>query len=140
MIIRAETDEQIQATFPVMHQLRPHLTADTYVARIRELMTARGYQLAGLLDEAGEVRAVAGYQFDRMLYCDRLLLLNDFVTDERVRSRGYGRQLLTWLKEEARAHDCTEVHLISNVKREGAHRFYFREDFSITAFHFQTKL
>ncbi len=140
MIIRAETDEQIQITFAVMHQLRPHLTADTYVAKIRELMTERGYQLAALLGEAGEVRAVAGYHLDRMLYCDRLLLLDDFVTDERVRSHGYGRRLLTWLKEEARAHNCTEVHLISNVKREGAHRFYFRENFAITAFHFQATL
>ena len=140
MIIRAETDEQIQATFAVMHQLRPHLVADTYGALIRELMQTRGYRLAALLDEAGEVRAVAGYHLDRMLYCDRLLLLNDFVTDERLRSRGYGRQLLTWLKDEARAHGCTQLQLISNVRREDAHRFYYREGFVIAAFHFQTVL
>ncbi|MBC7447800.1 MAG: GNAT family N-acetyltransferase [Hymenobacteraceae bacterium] len=139
MIIRAETDEQIQSTFAVMHQLRPHLSAETYVATIRDLMAHVGYQLAALTDD-GQVRAVAGYHLTRMLYCDRILVLDDFVTDERVRSHGYGRQLLTWLKEEGRAAGCTELHLISNVKREGAHRFYFREDFSITAFHFQTRL
>ena len=140
MITRAETDEQIQATFAVMHQLRPHLAADTYVTLIRELMAERGYRLAALLDADGEVRAVAGYHLERMLYCDRLLLLDDFVTDERVRSHGYGKRLLTWLKDEARAHGCTQLQLISNVRREDAHRFYYREGFVITAFHFQTVL
>ena len=139
MILRAETDEQIQSTFAVMHQLRPHLSAETYVATIRDLMAHVGYQLAALTAD-GEVRAVAGYHLTRMLYCDRLLLLNDFVTDERVRSRSYGRQLLTWLKDEARAHGCTQLQLISNVRREDAHRFYYREGFVITAFHFQTVL
>lgn len=139
MIARAETDEQILATFAVMHQLRPHLTAATYVATIRSLMADNGYQLAALT-EAGEVRAVAGYHLIRMLYCEHILSLDDFVTDERVRSRGYGAQLLTWLKEEGRANGCTQLHLISNVKREGAHGFYFREGLTITAFHFQTAL
>ncbi len=140
MIFRAETDEQIQATFPVMHQLRPHLTADGYVALVRELMTERGYRLAALRDDTHEVRAVAGYHFDRMLYCDRLLLLDDFVTDERVRSRGFGARLLAWLRDEARAAGCTEIHLLSNVQRAGAHRFYFREGFSINGYFFRAVL
>ena len=140
MIIQnAETDEQIAATFDVMHQLRPHLERDGYVALIRGLMASDGFRLAAAVDE-GEVRAVAGYRFMNMLYCGRILYLDDLVADERVRSRGYGKALLDWLKEEGRSAGCSELQLISRTIREQAHRFYFREEFGIECFHFRTRL
>ena len=102
-------------------------------------MTSDGYRVAMLVDN-GAVRAVAGYRFLTMLYCGRILSVDDLVTDERVRSRGYGTQLLTWLKDEGRAAGCAELQLISRVTREAAHRFYFREGLGIECFHFRTTL
>jgi GNAT superfamily N-acetyltransferase len=138
-IEHAETDEQIAATYDVMSQLRPHLAQEAYVPLIRALMASDGFRLAALTDD-GEVRALAGYRYMNMLYCGRLLYLDDFVTDERVRSRGYGARLLGWLKDEARREGCAELQLISHVRREQAHRFYFREGLGMECFHFRTKL
>ena len=135
----AESDEQIAATYDVMRQLRPALRPDEYVARVRALMASDGYRLAALVD-GGAVRAVAGYRYMEMLYCGRLLYLDDLVADERVRSRGYGRRLLEWLKAEARRHGCAELQLISGVVREQAHRFYFREGLGIECFQFRIRL
>jgi GNAT superfamily N-acetyltransferase len=137
-IARATTDDQIAATFDVMAQLRPHLTRSEYVPHVKRLI-AEGFHLVALADE-GAVRAVAGYRFFEMLYCGRLMYVDDLITDDRVRSRGYGRALIGWLKAEARERECSEVQLISHVRREHAHRFYFREGFGIEAFHFRTKL
>jgi GNAT superfamily N-acetyltransferase len=140
MIIQnAETDEQIAATFDVMHQLRPHLSREEYVPTVRAMMASDGFRLVALTDE-GAVRAVAGYRYMTMLYCGRLLYLDDLVSDEQARSRGYGKALLDWLKEEARREGCTEFQLISRTTREGAHRFYFREGFGIECFQFRAKL
>ncbi|WP_062537264.1 GNAT family N-acetyltransferase [Mizugakiibacter sediminis] len=139
MIVRAETDEQIQATCAVMRQLRPHLDPANYLATVRALMASDGYRLAALVED-GAVRAVAGYRFLTMLYCGRILSVDDLVADERVRSRGYGSRLLNWLKDEARAAGCAELQLISRVTREGAHRFYFREGLGIECFHFRMAL
>ncbi|HET7584325.1 MAG TPA: GNAT family N-acetyltransferase [Gemmatimonadaceae bacterium] len=138
-IAHAESDEQIAATFDVMRQLRPELIQEKYVAQVRALMASDGYKLATLSD-GGEVRAVAGYRYMQMLYCGRLLYLDDFVADERVRSHGYGARLLDWLKAEARRAGCRELHLISRVTRERAHRFYFREGFGVECFHFRYRL
>lgn len=135
----ATSDTQIAATFDVMHQLRPQLERATYVASIRSLMASDGFRLAALRD-AGEVRAVAGYRLMNMLYCGRLLYIDDLVCDGRVRSRGYGARLLDWLREHARSEGCSEVQLISRVTREQAHRFYFREGFGIECFHFRARL
>ena len=139
MIEQAETDEQIAATYDVMRQLRPHVRREEYVATVRALMASDGYHLAALI-AGGEVRAVAGYRYMNMLYCGRLLYLDDLVTDERTRSRGYGRQMIEWLKSEARQNACVELQLISRVVREGAHRFYFREGFGIECFQFRIRL
>jgi GNAT superfamily N-acetyltransferase len=138
-IRHAGTDDEIAATWEVMRQLRPHLLREDYVAVIRDLMECEGYRLAVLRDE-GEVRAVAGYRLMTMLYCGRLLYVDDFVTDERARSRGYGSELLEWLKAEGRARGCAELQLISRVARERAHRFYFREGLGIECFHFRAAL
>ena len=139
VVAHAQTDEEIAATFEVMRQLRPDLAADRYVAQVRSLMDSEGLRLLAVIDE-GTVRGVAAYRFMQMLYCGRLLYLDDLVVDERVRSRGYGARLLERLREEGRAQGCSEIQLISRVTREQAHRFYFREGFGIECFHFRMRL
>lgn len=138
-IEHAETDEQIAATFDVMRQLRPHLSREEYVPLVRALAASDGFRLAALSD-GGEVRAVAGYRLMNMLYCGRILYLDDLVVDEGARSGGYGKRLLDWLKEEGRREGCAELQLISRVIREQAHRFYFREGLGIECFHFRARL
>lgn len=138
-IAPAESDEAIAATYDVMHQLRPHLVRERYVAEVRAMMASDGFRLVALRDD-GVVRAVAGYRYMRMLYCGPLLYVDDLVTDDRARSRGHGARLLDWLKGEARRHGCRELQLISNVVREQAHRFYFREGMGIQCFHFRVAL
>jgi ribosomal protein S18 acetylase RimI-like enzyme len=135
----AISDEQIAATFAVMHQLRPQLEINGYVERIRGLIQTDGVKLLALSD-GGVVRAVALYRFMDMIYCGRLLYVDDLVADESVRSKGYGTQLVDRLKAEATAHGCSEIQLISRVTRERAHRFYFRQGFGIECFHFRAKL
>ena len=138
-LFHAETDEHIASTFDVMQQLRPHLERDSYVARIRQLAASDGLRLVALADE-GEIRAVASYRVMDMLYCGRLLYIDDVVSDESKRSRGHGAALMAYLKDQARALGCSEVQLISRTTREHAHRFYFREGFGIECFHFRNKL
>lgn len=138
-IAHANTDAEIAATFNVMQQLRPHLDHAQYVPLIGSLMASDGLKLLALADE-GKVRAVAAYRVMNMLYCGSVLYVDDLVVDERVRSHGYGAQLMARLKDEARSLGCSEIQLISRVTREQAHRFYFREGFAIDCFHFRNEL
>lgn len=139
MISEATTDEAILATSDVMRQLRTMIPADAYLATIRR-MQREGYRLAALRDDDGVVRAVAGFRCFEMHYVGRLMYVDDLSTDAASRSRGYGSALLAWLKEEARAQGCKELHLDSGVQREHAHRFYFREGMMVNCFHFRIAL
>ena len=134
----AETDDEIAACFPVMAQLRPHLSAGEFVARVRRQMLS-GYRLA-FVDDAGRVAAVAGYRLSENLAWGRFLYVDDLVTDAAARSRGHGERLLAWLTAEAERHGCAELHLDSGVQRHAAHRFYLRERMDITSHHFSKRL
>jgi GNAT superfamily N-acetyltransferase len=128
--------DAIARCFPVMVQLRPHLTgADAFVEQVMRQMTERDYKLA-YLEQHGEIAAVAGFRMFECLAWGRTCYVDDLVTDEGKRSGGHGGRLLDWLVEHARAAGCGQFHLDSGVQRQHAHRFYFRKGMVISSFHF----
>ena len=139
MIFEATTDEQILATRDVMLQLRPNIAPETYLPTVRRMMQTDGYHLTAV-ETDGIVRAVAGYRFMEMLYCGKIIYVDDLNTDEKIRSQGHGKTLMDWLQAEGRAHGCGQLHLDSGVQREAAHRFYFRKRLTISAYHFRVVL
>ncbi len=139
MVLKATTDEQILATRAIMRQLRPNVPLHEYLATVRRMMQTDGYFLAALY-QAGQVRAVAGYRFMEMLYCGRIMYVDDLITAEHSRSKGYGKVIMDWLKAEAKVHQCGQLHLDSGVQRENTHHFYFRERLTINCYHFHVTL
>jgi GNAT superfamily N-acetyltransferase len=137
-IALATTPESIQRCFPVMAELRPHLKAEEFVARVRR-QQKDGYQLAFLTDKK-IVKAVAGYRYSESLSWGTFLYVDDLVTAEKFRSQGHGQKLLQWLIKEAQGHKCDQFHLDSGVQRFGAHRFYLSSRMDIIAHHFAIKL
>ncbi len=121
-----------------MAELRPHLAPATFVSLIRQLMS-EGYRL-GFVEEAGEVVAVAGYRISTNLFLGKNLYVDDLVTANKARSKGFGRLLLAALRDIARQNDCNYLHLDSGVQRHQAHKFYFREGMTVSCFHFDEKL
>ena len=128
------SDEEITACFPVMQQLRLHLDAASFVERVRAQQQA-GYQLAAAV-QGGEVVAVAGFRIGDNLAWGHFMYVDDLVTLESCRSQGYGKALLTWLRDHARQHGCAQLHLDSGMQRLEAHRFYEREGMEATGYHF----
>ncbi len=133
-ITEAETEAQIRACFTVMVQLRPHLTEDQFVAAVQRMRTG-GYRLLAVTEE-GHVRALAGFRLEEMLAYGRFLYVDDLITDESGRSRGFGALLFDRLKFIAHNENCVALHLDSGVQRRRAHRFYFREGMHIPSYHF----
>lgn len=121
-----------------MVQLRQHLTPESFRERTHR-QHREGYEIAFVQDE-GVVTAVAGFRVMEMLAYGRILYVDDLVTGEAGRSKGYGDALIDWLVEYARARDCIELQLDSGVQRFRAHAFYFRKRMYISAYHFARKL
>jgi GNAT superfamily N-acetyltransferase len=135
---KAETPEAIQSCFRVMSFLRPHLAEAEFVGRV-QAQQKQGYRLA-YVEDGGEVVAVAGYRVSEILATGRTMYVDDLVTDETRRSRGYGKAMLEWLQARAREAGCETFSLDSGTHRHEAHAFYFRERMRVTSFHFARKL
>jgi len=138
-IALAQTDAEIAACFPVMAQLRPHLSADDFASRVRRMQSA-GFHLAYHSDEHGTVRCVAGYRIMDLLFSGLTLYVDDLVTDSASRSQGFGDRMIDWLVARAREAGCSEFSLDSGTQRVDAHRFYLRKRLKISAFHFSLPL
>jgi GNAT superfamily N-acetyltransferase len=130
----APGDERLSSVWPVMRELRTHLDLGQFDRRY-EAAHPEGYRVAAVLD-GDECRACAGYRFMHNLVSGHHIYVDDLVTAERWRSAGYGRLLNKYLAELARKEGCTSVQLDSATHRRDAHRFYFRERYSIAGFHF----
>ena len=137
-IVVARTDVEVSSCFPVLSQLRPHLSEADFLPRVRKQIES-GYRIA-FIEEQGRPTAVAGYRILENLAWGRFLYVDDLVTDAEHRSHGHGERLFAWLIEEAKAQGCQQLHLDSGVQRFGAHRFYLRQRMDITSHHFALRL
>ncbi len=130
--------EDISACYPVMAQLRPHVNEKDFLERVRKQIS-EGYRLACLYDN-GAIKSVAGFRIIENLAMGRHLYVDDLVTDENSRSKGYGAAMFDWLVDYAKTHSCGQLHLDSGVHRFGAHRFYLGKRMDITGYHFALAL
>lgn len=128
------SDDRLDEVYPVLIELRTELTPEEFRTRYT-IGYADGYRVVALYDN-GECRAVAGYRMLVNFVHGKVLYVDDLVTANAWRSKGYGKALNDYMTELARAEGCGRVTLDSHVDRVGAHRFYFREGYAITSFHF----
>jgi GNAT superfamily N-acetyltransferase len=137
-IALAKTPEQIGQCSAVMRELRPHIPAIDFAARVLQ-QQKEGYKIAYLeLDRV--VRSVAGFRIFKMLFSGQTLYIDDLVTHDSDRSMGYGAALFDWLVEHAKENGCEHLTLDSGVQRFAAHRFYLNRGMDITSHHFDLKL
>src|SRR5207244_2908532 len=135
----ANTLAQIRGCRPVIRPLRPIFQdPEHFVGRVLRQQKQR-YLLASL-EFDGEVCAVAGYRFLESLFSGKFLYVDDLVTREGDRSRGFGGELLDWLIRQAREHDCENLELDSGVERFDAHRFYLLKRMNISSYHFRIRI
>ena len=134
----AISDLEIERCFDVMSELRTHLERNQFLETVRD-MELQGFQLA-YLEENEEVVAVVGYRIAQNLFLGKHLYIDDLVTSQKNRSRGYGTALYMWLRDHALNEGCSCIHLDSGVHRGETHRFYFRQGLTISSFHFRERL
>lgn len=134
----AESDAAILACFPVFHYLRPHLSADDFVERVRR-QQEQGYQIV-YIRSSERVAGVAGFRTLEFLAWGRVLYIDDLATLPGDQRHGYGGRLLAWLIAQARGAGCDAVHLDSGYQRHDAHRLYLQTGFTLNSHHFALKL
>ena len=135
----AETASEIASCYPVLRELRPHLTLTDLVEQVQRQMKNYGYVLVYVIAQ-DQVVAVAGYRVAEFLAWGRTFYVDDLVTQSDTRKHGYGGALLDWLLQQAKTLSCNQFHLDSGVTRHDAHRLYLGRKLQISSHHFAVEL
>lgn len=130
----AISEDEINSCWEAVFLLRPMLKKESFVTQIQS-MQKEGYSML-YIQEDNRTVAIAGYRICTMLYCGKMIYLDDLSTLETHRGKGYATQLLDHLKVIALKENCVSIHLDSGPNRTTAHKLYFKENFTISAYHF----
>ena len=124
--------------YDLIIQLSPNLSFNEYESLLK-LMIPHNYFQAAVYD-GEKCIGVSGYWLLAKLYSGKYIEIDNFVIDERYRSKGVGKLLVDWMMEEARNKGCSMAVLDAYVENFKAHHFYYREGFIARGFHYIKKL
>ncbi len=121
----ATTDAEVLACWPVMRDLRPHLTeAKTFVERVRR-QHRDGYRLLAAWED-GAVVGLAGWRVQETLIRGRFCYVDDLVVQADARRGGIGARLLDAVAAAARDLGLHDLVLDTGLDNALGQRFYFR--------------
>jgi len=134
-----DSEQDYQACFHVMHELRPHLTdAATFIAQARR-QAGQGYSLLAAW-QGEQVKGLAGYRIQENLLYGRFLYVDDLVAVSDARRHGLGSKLIDALREEAQRQGCAYFVLDTALGNALGQRFYFRQGLLAGGMHFSQPL
>jgi len=130
-----ESDADLQASFLVMKELRPHLSDPaTYTAQIAQ-QRAQGYRLLAAWRD-GAIVGLAGYRLQDNLIYGRFVYVDDLVVTASLHRCGFGERLLQAARQQAVALHCKHFVLDTGLHMALAQRFYFRQGLLAQGMHF----
>ena len=113
---------ELHSAYPVVSQLRKHLSIDDFVELVTKMMES-GYK-AFCLFENGEIVSYAGIAILINLYYGRHIWVYELVVDEKKRGNGYGKQMLSHIEQYAKNNGINCIALSSGLEKKEAHMFY----------------
>ncbi len=138
-ITSLKTHEEIAQSFDAFCELRPHLTdKEVFVAQVMQ-QQKEGYEIIAAYEQE-EVVACIGFRFLTTLAWGKILYIDDLITKEKKRSKGYGKILLDHVIQIARERLCKEVHLYTGYTRHAAHKVYLKQGFEFNCHHLALKI
>jgi len=133
------TAAEVEACFPVMHALRPHLTGPAELVERVLRQFDQGYHLIAARMGAAVVGA-AGYRMQENLIRGGFCYVDDLVVDETQRRNGLGAALLDAVAVEARAAGINRLTLDTGLDNLLGQRFYFRYGMLLASLRFAMAL
>jgi len=134
MQIREMSLKELDTVYEVLSQLRTNLSFKEFDDLIYDMQHI-DYKMFGIM-EKDKLITFAGVAVQTNFYHKRHLYIFDFVTDEKCRSKNYGKMMLDFLQDYAKTAMCENIVLSSSFSKEDAHKFYEKRGFCKKSFVF----
>lgn len=137
IVFNPETNEQ--SFFNLMTQLRPHIALESFRNIVHAAQAESNYQLIGLLDN-NELVALMGYRVLTDFVHGRHLYVDDLVTNQKIRSKGFGARMLQQAEVIAQENGCSNLRLSTGIDNERGKEFYLKNGWNLRAIVLKKKL
>jgi GNAT superfamily N-acetyltransferase len=92
--------------------------------RLEEMRDSDRYAVYVAEIFGGTIGGWIGVYVCRTVEMDSWAIISGLIVDQTIRSQGIGKALLRAAEDWARRRGCGAISVLSNVKRDRAHRFY----------------
>src|SRR3970282_752620 len=107
----AATDDELVRCYPVMAELRPHLSETEFIEQTHR-QQRDGFQIV-YLEDKNQIVSVAGFRILEYLGWGKTLYVGYLVTGGTARSQRHGGTLFDWLVGHSASPDWDQPHLAS---------------------------
>lgn len=127
-IFVAQTLADLERCFPVMKELRPHLSFEQYISIYEQSHKTDGYEIVAI-EEDQKILAVMGYRILFDFVRGMHIYIDDLVSAEGARSKGLGAELLKYAENVAKDLKCS-LRLCTGLENERGMKFYEKNGWS----------
>jgi len=126
MQIRELSLKELFSVYDLICEIRDELEYDEFEDLIYDMRDR--YKMVGIL-EGDTLISYAGICIDTNLYHKRHLLIEDFVTAQKYRQKGYGTMMLDYLRDYAKMAMCKNIVISCKSKTKETYLFYKKNGF-----------
>lgn len=137
--VKIQNREELERCFPVMKELRPHLNVQEYLEIYRHAHAMDGYEIVAM-EQDGQIVAVMGYRILYDFVRGRHLYIDDLVSTEKLRSKGFGAALLKHAEVISKDLNCKSMRLCAVLENEPGIKFYEKNHWTKRAYAFTKKV
>lgn len=131
--------EDLKKCFPLLLQLRPHLTEESFFKLYEEAHKLDGYRIV-VLEQDHQFLALMGYRWTTDFIRGRHIYIDDLVTDQNHQSNGLGAEVLRYAEDLALQNNCKTLRLCAGTENERGIQFYQRNGWTLRAHAFVKKI
>ena len=132
-------ENELQLCFPVMQELRTHLTFENFLLLYTQAHEHEGYKIITARKNK-KIVGLMGYRILHDFVHGKHLYIDDLVSTQTERSNGIGSALLDYAEKLAALNGCTGLRLCTGIDNELGKKFYEKNNLRLRAVVYKKKL
>lgn len=138
-IVILRTEIELEQAYPVMKELRPHITLQNFLDIYHQSHKTTGYEIAALKVD-NQILAIMGYRILFDYVHGKHCYIDDLVSSEQHRSKGFGAELLKYAEQFSKDQGCTGLRLCTGIDNERGKKFYEKNGWNLRAIVYKKKV
>lgn len=138
--IYIDSIKDLERVFPIIHELRDHLSFDEFVSLYYQAKELTDYKMLAFENDVGELVGVMGYRILVDFVHGRHFYIDDLVVSQKNRSQGLGAKILKIAEDLAVQNKCNNLRLCTGIQNDQGKKFYESNGWCLRAVAYKKKL